>query len=333
MIRILYIIIIAIILLATGLSREACTEPSNKSVFQPGNDKYILNNQIYSMDTIPFIKNNRVFLPVRYLAYACGVNEKDINWDSASQTISIKIPETYLSLKIGNKELKKNGLAIKMDVAPVLICDRTFLPVRWVSEAINYKAEWHQTSKSLLIYPPGETKPNPMEPLDFLLVNKSRALAMDYKPKSLVNFEGCQVSSALQKPLQSLLTSAGRLNMNFTLNSCYRSYERQEQLFNERVAAYGLREASLTVAPPGCSEHQTGFAIDMDGDSDYTNSWLEANCWRFGFVLRYPRDKEGITGYTYEPWHFRYLGVPVAAFMHENKVMTLEEFIDEYIGY
>ncbi|MFA4885556.1 MAG: D-alanyl-D-alanine carboxypeptidase family protein [Desulfotomaculaceae bacterium] len=330
--RILYIIIIAI-LLATGLSREACAAPSNKSVFQPGNDIYILNNRIYSMDTIPFIKNNRVFLPVRYLAYACGVNEKDINWDSLSQTVMIKIPGTHLSLKIGSKELKKNGAVIQMDVAPVLICDRTFLPVRWVSEAINYQVEWHQPSKSLLIYPPDETKPNPMEPLGFLLVNKSHALAMDYKPKSLVDFEGCQVSSALQQPLQSLFTSAGRLNMSFTLNSCYRSYERQEQLFNERVAAYGLREASLTVAPPGCSEHQTGLAIDLDGDSDYANSWLEANCWRFGFVLRYPRDKEGITGYSYEPWHFRYLGVPVAAFMHENNVLTLEEFIDTYTAY
>lgn len=326
-------IIIAIIFLVTGLPRQSSAAVANKAVFQPGNDKYILNNHNYSMDTIPFIKNSRVFLPVRYLSYACGVNEKDINWDSASQTVSIKIPGTYLSLKIGSKELNKNGVSIKMDVAPVLICDRTFLPVRWVSEAINYKAEWHQSSKSLLIYPPGETKPNPMEPLDFLLVNKSRVLAMDYKPKSLVDFEGCQVSSTLQEPLQSLLTSAGRLNMNLTLNSCYRSYERQEQLFNERVAACGLQEARLTVAPPGCSEHQTGLAIDMNGDSDYANSWLEANCWRFGFVLRYPRDREGITGYTYEPWHFRYLGVPVAAFMYENNVLTLEEFIDTYTGY
>ncbi len=215
----------------------------------------------------------------------------------------------------------------------MLVCGRTFLPVRWVSEALNYEVEWYKPSQSLLIYPPGEAKQDPMEPFSILLVNKSHPLAGDNQPQILVEFGGCKIAAEVKEPLQSLFAAASMQNMSITLNSCYRSFERQEQLFNERVAAYGLQEAKKTVALPGCSEHQTGLAIDMEGDSDYANSWLETNCWRFGFVLRYPKGKEDITGYSYEPWHYRYLGVPVAAFMHDNNVTTLEEFIVVYTDY
>jgi zinc D-Ala-D-Ala carboxypeptidase len=92
-----------------------------------------------------------------------------------------------------------------------------------------------------------------------------------------------------------------------------------------------------TTAPPGRSEHQTGLAIDIGSESGYCSlaecfadtpegQWLAANAWRFGFLLRYPADKIDITGYTFEPWHYRYIGVDLSTEMHERGVTTLEEF-------
>jgi hypothetical protein len=90
-------------------------------------------------------------------------------------------------------------------------------------------------------------------------------------------------------------------------------------------------------APPGHSEHQTGLAVDISAippicslDACFAQTphgqWLAANAWRFGFVLRYPADKVAVTGFTFEPWHFRYIGVPLATEMHISGVKTLEEF-------
>lgn len=111
-------------------------------------------------------------------------------------------------------------------------------------------------------------------------------------------------------------------------NSAYRSYDSQVQVYDGND--------SLT-ARPGFSEHQTGLAIDIGAKSGNCSLavcfadqpeglWLKDNAYRFGFILRYPSDKTAITGYDFEPWHFRYIGVTLAAEMHNNEVTTLEEF-------
>jgi D-alanyl-D-alanine carboxypeptidase len=241
--------------------------------------------------------------------------------------------EKNLSLKIGNNQLVSNNQVIKiMDVAPLLICNRTYLPARWVSEFFNYSVEWDSPTKSVLIFPAGETRPQPPKPVNILLVNKIHGLPENFQPGVLVDFDGYQFSALLQEPLQKLFDSAKEHDISLTVTSGYRSYLRQKQIMDERIEEVGLQEALATVAPLGHSEHQTGLAVDLGGDSDEAYTWLEANCWRYGFILRYPQGQEEITGYSYEPWHFRFLGVPIAAFMHENKVLTLEEFVSSYLG-
>jgi D-alanyl-D-alanine carboxypeptidase len=107
------------------------------------------------------------------------------------------------------------------------------------------------------------------------------------------------------------------------------------------VAAEGLSQeeattkAYETVHPAGCSEHETGLALDLTASDTYTldeyvaedatNQWLMDNCYQYGFILRYPTDKVAYTGIDYEPWHFRYVGVEAATFMHDNN-LCLEEF-------
>lgn len=120
-----------------------------------------------------------------------------------------------------------------------------------------------------------------------------------------------------------------RANLNDTLyiESSYRSFEDQERVYKE--------EGAEIAALPGCSEHQSGLALDVYvmyfGGSAFINSnvgkFVNSNCGDFGFIIRYPRDAEAITGFAYEPWHIRYVGLPHSRIITQNNI-TLEEYID-----
>ncbi|WP_349898940.1 M15 family metallopeptidase [Parafrigoribacterium soli] len=121
------------------------------------------------------------------------------------------------------------------------------------------------------------------------------------------------------------------------LQSAYRSYAVQVNVYNGYVRSAGQAGADAQSARPGFSEHQTGLAADISAQpltcalaacfgQTPQGKWLAANAYRFGFLLRYPADKVAVTGYMYEPWHFRYIGVELATEMHETGFTTLEEF-------
>ena len=123
-------------------------------------------------------------------------------------------------------------------------------------------------------------------------------------------------------------TARGEAGLELASNSAYRSYSAQEDVYDGD---------DLTTARPGFSEHQTGLTIDigpLSGECSLEECfgetpegiWLRDNAARFGFILRYPADKTAITGYTFEPWHFRYVGTELANEMRETGVTTLEEF-------
>lgn len=132
-------------------------------------------------------------------------------------------------------------------------------------------------------------------------------------------------------------------NMEIGLDSGYRSLARQQQLKEEFIEEYGEEYASKIVAPEGTSEHHTGLAIDLSIKDD-DNAWLTDNdtvikhvstfermhpyLSRFGFILRYPKEKEHITGYPYEPWHIRYVGKKLANYLEKHH-KTLEEYYEE----
>ena len=118
----------------------------------------------------------------------------------------------------------------------------------------------------------------------------------------------------------------------------YRSRSNQEEIYNNEVDDVGEEEADKWVARPGYSEHQTGLVIDFTlyDDEEYGSikydgtdiyEWVNENCYKYGFILRYPEGKEEITGYGYEPWHFRYVGYPAAYYITQNN-LTLEEYIE-----
>ena len=121
--------------------------------------------------------------------------------------------------------------------------------------------------------------------------------------------------------------------------SGYRSYELQENLYTGYVASHGQESADLESAKPGHSEHQLGLAMDLSIDGTLDESfglteqfdWLQENAYKYGYILRYPKDKVYMTGYAYEPWHYRYVGVEAATIIH-NEDITYEEYCVKYLG-
>ena len=118
----------------------------------------------------------------------------------------------------------------------------------------------------------------------------------------------------------------------YSIVSGYRSYQSQESVFREWCDLYGFEKASTISSQAGHSEHQTGLTMDLDslsqsyGDTE-EGIWLAENCWRYGFIIRYPKGSEDITGYSYEPWHVRYLGKSTAKLVFDSG-LTLEEFLN-----
>ncbi len=178
----------------------------------------------------------------------------------------------------------------------------------------------------------------------WVIANKSRPLnPKTYAPTDLVypdvpnvNHQPMrqETATALVAMFAAARTEAG---LGLSVQSAYRSYDTQVRVYNQDVAAHGQAYADTDTARPGTSEHQTGLAVDISAvpascslDACFGTTpqgiWLAANAWRFGFLLRYPADKVAVTGYTYEPWHFRYIGTDLAAQLHKTGVTTLEEF-------
>ncbi|MBW5447325.1 D-alanyl-D-alanine carboxypeptidase family protein [Cohnella sp. CFH 77786] len=180
----------------------------------------------------------------------------------------------------------------------------------------------------------------------YVLVNKSRNLPSSYIPNDLVvpnvafSFSGDSPKKKMRKEaataLEELFEGAGKAGIKLKAVSGYRSYATQKALFENYSKKHGEDAANRFSAHPGQSEHQTGLAMDISSASagyDLVESfgeteegrWLAAHAAEYGFIIRYPKGKEKITGYQYEPWHVRYIGKEAAADVVRSK-LTFEEF-------
>ena len=182
-----------------------------------------------------------------------------------------------------------------------------------------------------------------------ILVNVDNGLNRDDAPASTTTIDGYTMESTAAAQLRKMLDDAETAGYTLTIYSAYRSYTKQETNFNNKINQYLAQgndretaeiKAANIVNPPGKSEHQTGLAADICtaalvyqygslpeqfSDTDaYT--WLYEHCAEYGFILRYPEDKEDVTGITFEPWHYRYVGLERAKEIMDAKV-CLEEFV------
>lgn len=185
---------------------------------------------------------------------------------------------------------------------------------------------------------------------NMILVNKANPIPDNFDVE-LVDVTGqYKFDARAAEALEQLLADAEEAGHPMVLRSTYRTKARSEELYTAKVQEYvnsgysqeaAEEEAAKWIAPPGTSEHHTGLAADIvsaeyDAENwdllhDFENysgfTWLKENCAKYGFILRYPKDKQDITNITYEPWHYRYVGVEAAKEITE-KGLCLEEYID-----
>lgn len=174
-----------------------------------------------------------------------------------------------------------------------------------------------------------------------LLVNKTNSLDKDYIPNNLVDSlskykDNIMIEENTLNAFRKMQKDALEYGYNIDIMSAYRDYNYQENLYNNIVKEKGFNYALRSIAKPGCSEHQTGLAIDFcvyNDDLCYIEheledmsetKWIHDNAHKYGFIIRYPKGKEEITGYMYEPWHIRYVG-DLAIYLYNND-KTLEEY-------
>lgn len=222
-----------------------------------------------------------------------------------------------LLIGIFNRENKENQITTRQNDNPSIITDTT--------EAFSKvdKTEWN-----------------------LILVNRWNPVPTDYEVtlKQLQN--GYSVDERCYSDLQNMMDACRADGLEPVICSAYRAREKQEELFNNQISKWkangysdekAREQAATLVAVPGTSEHQLGLALDivdisnqvLDEEQENTpvQKWLMKNSWKYGFILRYPTAKSDITGISYEPWHYRYVGKKAAKEIYDADI-CLEEYLE-----
>ena len=187
------------------------------------------------------------------------------------------------------------------------------------------------------------TKETDVSKNELMLLNKYNYLTASYNPDDLEVFTNIYAygeNQSLRKDAYDafieMWNSANKDGYKLIVNSSYRSYDEQKKIYDDYSSWYGEEDADKKAARAGYSEHQTGLAVDIQSycsqNKDFEEceefTWLTNNAYKYGFILRYPKDKEYLTGYKYESWHYRYVGKKVSKYIHDNNIT-----FDEYYAY
>lgn len=189
-----------------------------------------------------------------------------------------------------------------------------------------------------------DTVPSTNLNTNYLLVNKFNYLDRNYIPNNLELLDNSYAKSGIylvkeaKDNLERLISDAKNAGMNIRVISAYRSYSYQENLYNNYVKNDGVENADTYSARPGYSEHQTGLVVDVtrafDDFNNFENTneytWMLENAHNYGFILRYPKDKENITTYNFEAWHYRYVGIELAKKIKASN-LTFDEYYVRYL--
>lgn len=246
---------------------------------------------------------------------------------------------------------KKNRRGVPFIISGLLVCVFTIgsfsvcgdflcrhLPVLPVVSSESYQSECGLIQDSTQTHNPEQGGQEEDWPL--ILVNRDHPLPQTYSVETTTLDNGEQIDTRIYPALQQMFDDMRADGVYAIVASGYRTEEEQQQIMEEKIQAYrvqGLsekeakRKAEQWVAIPGTSEHQTGLAVDINGDGIYSEGyevydWLLRHAHEYGFIKRYPEDKIAITGVADEPWHYRYVGESVAAEM-VGRNLCLEEYL------
>ena len=191
------------------------------------------------------------------------------------------------------------------------------------TDSMHFTVTWADGTKETFTRREIEVKNGITYVNGILIANKTYSLPSTYDPGKIL--------PEAQSAFDAMAADAKKAGYSLSICSGYRSYSYQNQLYNGYVARDGKAAADTYSARAGHSEHQTGLAMDINNASSSFNGtpqakWIAANCYKYGFIIRYPEGKENITGYMYESWHVRYLGKQLAKEVYDSG-LTLEEFL------
>lgn len=178
-----------------------------------------------------------------------------------------------------------------------------------------------------------------------MLVNSFYSLDKNYTTELVLmeegysNYSDSRLNFEAYEHFKKLVDDSEREGYHIRNNSSYRSYLQQEELYNQYLQDYGIEYTEKYVSKPGYSEHQTGYALDVGvlkkfSSTKFENTkeflWMRDNSYKYGFILRYPKEGRKLFGYGYEPWHYRYVGVDAATYIHEHNI-TFEEYYSYFV--
>lgn len=181
---------------------------------------------------------------------------------------------------------------------------------------------------------------NSLDTEKIILVNKDNKIPDDYKV-NLVEYEGHFIDSSIANSLDKMFKSAKKDGIILKINTAYRDRNEQQEIYERRIKNYikkgntkeqAIVKTNLEVQKPGYSEHETGLAIDFSNPNKPEENasmweWLENNSYKYGFVLRYPKDKTNVTKVSNEEWHYRYVGKDIA-----KEMKTTGKCLEEYVN-
>ena len=265
------------------------------------------------------------------------VNKKENNNNEKKDTSNNKLSDEEIKLKkLGN--IDKN-----ID----------FFKKEYIDRYISYKNKNTELSNEQIIVNVNmgldndfytNTKETPYLNTIYVLVNKYYYLPDNYEADDLESISskysigGMKLRKEAKEAFEKLASDALKDNMKIVAMSSYRSYKYQVDLYNKYAKSDGKDAADTYSARPGFSEHQTGLCLDIyDGEIPYTSfektneyNWMQKNAYKYGFILRFPKDKTDETGYKFESWHYRYVGVDAAKYIHDNNI-SFEEYYVRFV--
>lgn len=307
----------------TGSIMESVTVSQTSSATSPSDDKNKVQSIELTFYTCDLSVGDSTMPYVTMLPDTADLSEK---WESSDESIasvdslgnitaskpgvcyvtvsSISNPEVYAQVKVN--VMDENGLVPASQPVSTTSSDSSQTVTTTVTtSAVPVKND------SGVTYIQG-----------ILIANKTYRLPEDYNPG---------LDPEAESAFNTLSEAAANQGLDIYFSSGFRSYETQVRIYGSYVDSYGKESADTFSSRPGYSEHQTGLAIDVNTiDDSFAGTpeaeWLANHAHEYGFIIRYPKGKESITGYKYEPWHIRYLGVEKATEVY-NSGLTLEEFL------
>ncbi len=268
-----------------------------------------------------------------------------LGYDKTQVETILKLKENYIE-DILKKKFNKN--------IPNFIKQKYFL-YKNLDEYLEYYKENRDEKLSYIVslvnvranhewYDEDVTTKSDLSKGNLVLVNKFNQLSSDYTPENVVaisnyySYDGNSITETVYEAYKNMWYAAKKEDLTLIVTSSYRDYETQEYLWNKYADTNSEEYADSVSARAGFSEHQTGLALDIVTYNtimnDFENSdefkWLQKNAHKYGFILRYPKDKTDLTGYDYESWHYRYVGVDVATAIHEKNI-TYDEYYAYYV--